>query len=186
MGAWLASGRQVEEEGDKKISTVYLICGNTASGKSTYSLNLAEQIGAVYFSIDPWMQTLYGSDYDPQTHDFAWLTERTQRCKKLIREVSEPILKNGISVILEIGFGDFDFREYYRKWALGIGADVSVHYLDIPVKERRRRVKKRNEEKGSTYAFEVTDEMFDYVEPMFVPPDEDELVNGKRITEYYT
>jgi len=165
------------------MSTVYLICGNTASGKSTYALNLTKQIGAVHFSIDPWMQTLYGSDYDPQTHDFAWLMERTERCKKQIREIAEPIIKNGISVILEIGFGDFESREFYRRWAQSIGADVSVHYLDIPVEERRRRVKKRNEEKGPTFAFEITDEMFDYVETMFVPPNEDELINGKRIAE---
>ena len=163
------------------MSTVYLICGNTASGKSTHALNLSEQIGAVHFSIDPWMQTLYGSDYNPQIHDFTWLMERTERCKKQIREISESIIKNGISVILEIGFGDFNSREYYRRWARSIGADVSVHYLDIPVEERRRRVKIRNEEKGPTFAFEVTDEMFDYVETMFEPPNEDEMINGKRI-----
>lgn len=164
------------------MSTVYLICGNTASGKSTYSIQFSEEINAIHFSIDPWMQTLYGPDYNPETHDFDWLLERTERVKSQMRKIAEPIIRSGISIVLEIGFGDFDSRAYYRNWAKSIGADVCIHYLDIPVEERRRRVRKRNEEKGPTFAFEVTDEMFDYVEGMFSPPDEDELVGGKRIT----
>ena len=53
------------------MSTVYLICGNTGAGKSTYSSLLAQQESAILFSIDPWMQNLYSADYNPKVHPFS-------------------------------------------------------------------------------------------------------------------
>ncbi|NJD01816.1 MAG: ATP-binding protein [Ruminiclostridium sp.] len=160
------------------MSTVFMICGNTAAGKSTYSLKLAKQENAIRFSIDPWMQTLYGADYDPQIHDFVWLIDRTERCKIQMREIAELLIKQNINIILDFGFGDIESRNYYKKWAESFGAEVSLHFLDVSTEERRERVHKRNKEQGPTYAFKVTDKMFDYVEPMFTPPSEDELING--------
>ncbi len=52
------------------MSTVYMVCGNTAAGKSTYSAALAKKQHAITFSIDPWMQTLYRADFDPATNNF--------------------------------------------------------------------------------------------------------------------
>ncbi len=163
------------------ISTVFIVCGNTAAGKSTYSAALAKEQNAIRFSIDPWMQTLYGADYNPSKNDFNWLIERTERCKIQMRHIAEQLIAQNISVVLDFGFGDRQSREYYRTWAISHGAEVSLHFLDVPMEERRRRVRKRNEEKGATFAFEVTDEMFDYVEAMFTPPSDDELVNGVRV-----
>ena len=163
------------------MSTVFLICGNTAAGKTTYSAELAKQYNAIQFSIDPWMQVLYSDDYDPQVHSFQWLIERTERCKTQMRIIAESLIKQGINVIFDFGFGDVETRKYYREWAVAQGAEVSLHFLDVPVEERRKRVHKRNEEKGASFAFEVTDEMFDYVESMFVPPSDDELINGVHI-----
>lgn len=165
------------------MSSVFLICGNTASGKSTYSMKMADEYHAVWFSIDCWMQLLYGADYNPETHDFQWLVERTERCKEVIRQVAETMIAQGVNVILEIGFNDTQSREYYSEWGTGLGADVYVHYLDVPVEIRRERVKKRNAEKGATFSFEVTDEMFDYAEQLFVAPSEKENIRLVRIVE---
>ena len=54
-------------------------------------------------------------------------------------------------------------------------------FLRRACEERRKRVHKRNKETDATFAFEVTGEMFDYVESMFVPPSDEELQNGTRI-----
>jgi predicted kinase len=164
-----------------KISTVFIVCGNTAAGKSTYSTTLAKTHNAIKFSINPWMQNLYGADYDPKTNDFNWLLERTERCKTQMRQIAEQLIFQNISVVLDFGFGDRESRKYYSEWAVAHGAEVSLHFLDVPVEERRKRVHKRNAKKGATFAFEVTDEMFDYVESMFTPPSDDELINGLRI-----
>ena len=166
------------------MSKVILVCGNTASGKSTYSMKIAKEYNAVWFSIDSWMQTLYGEDYNPGKNDFAWLLERTERCKKLIRSIAERNIEQDINIVLEIGFGDIKSREYYHKWGSDHGAEVYVHYLDVPVEIRRERVRKRNSEKGETFSFEVTDEMFDYVEHLFVPPSDKENINLVSIANF--
>jgi predicted kinase len=163
------------------VSTVFLVCGNTAAGKSTYSKELAKQHNAILFSIDPWMQTLYGADYNPQAHDFTWLIERTERCKTQMRRIAEMLIEKGINIILDFTFGDAESRKFYHEWAIMQGADVSLHFLDVPIEERRKRLHKRNEEKGPTYVFEVTDEMFNYMELKFSPPTDEELFNSLRI-----
>jgi len=127
------------------------------------------------------MQTLYGEDYDPEKHNLEWLTERTERCKAQIRQIAQSLISQSINVVFDFGFGDLESRKYYREWASSQGAEVSLHFLDVPAQERLERVHKRNKEKGATFAFEVTDEMFDYVETMFIPPSDEELANGFRI-----
>ena len=41
---------------------IHLICGSTGAGKTTYAKALAAKLGAVHFSIDQWMATLYWPD----------------------------------------------------------------------------------------------------------------------------
>ena len=165
------------------MSKVILVCGNTASGKSTYCMKIAKEYRAVWFSIDPWMQTLFGPDYQPDKHEFAWLSERTERCKNMIRKTAEQLIAQNIDVILEIGFGDIQSRAFYFAWGKEQGAEVVVHYLDVSAEIRRERVHKRNLEKGETFSFEVTDEMFDYMERFFVPPTEAEGIKLVRIIQ---
>jgi hypothetical protein len=52
---------------------------------------------------------------------------------------------------------------------------VKLHYLDVDVETRRARVRRRNVERAGTYAFEVSDAMFDVMERWFEPPTDDEL-----------
>jgi predicted kinase len=44
------------------MKKLILVCGSTGVGKTTYSLSLSKEIGAVRFSIDPWMKTLFSKD----------------------------------------------------------------------------------------------------------------------------
>lgn len=39
-----------------------------------------------------------------------------------------------------------------------------LHYLDVPVEERWRRVERRNAERGEIFRLEFTRQMFDFVE----------------------
>jgi predicted kinase len=56
--------------------------------------------------------------------------------------------------------------------------------LDVPAEERWRRVETRNTRKGETYqlGFDVTREMFDFVERLWEPPTHAEMIayNGVR------
>ena len=159
---------------------VILVCGPTGVGKTTYSMKLAEELGAIRFSIDPWMQNLYSKDM--KSLDYSWILERVERCGKQIWEVSEQILQLGGSVILDLGFSVKSQRDTFVGLAKDAGAVPEIHYLDAPVEQRRERVKGRNITKDpNLYSFEVTGFMFDFMEPKFEAPGENELKDGRKI-----
>ncbi len=132
------------------------------------------------FSIDPWMQTLFSKDI--KSLDYSWMIERVYRCYEQIWEVSKQILVLHGNVILDLGFTTKAQREIFIIKAKELGVNSEVHYLDIPLDVRKQRVKQRNVSKDSElYSFEVTDMMFNFMEPKFEVPDTEELVNGCTI-----
>ena len=162
------------------MARLILVCGPTGVGKTTYSLSLAKEIQAIKFSIDPWMQTLFSKDMT--SLDFELMMERVNRCSEQIWQVSEQILAINGNVILDLGFTTKDQRDIFANRARAMGLTPEVHYLDAPTKTRKQRVEKRNTEKDpAVYAFEVTEMMFNFMEPRFEVPDEDELNNGRKI-----
>jgi predicted kinase len=161
---------------------VIIVCGSTGAGKTTYALKLAQELGAVRFSIDPWMQNLFAKDM--QTLEYEWMIERVERCYKQIWEVSEQILSLGGTVVLDLGFTTQAQRAVFVEKSAKAGAPSEIHFLDVSAEVRRQRVKQRNDEQDpAVYAFEVTDYMFDFMEERFEAPDEDELENGKVVTD---
>jgi len=159
------------------MARLILACGPTGVGKTTYSLSLAKEIAAIKFSIDPWMQTLFAKDMEEL--DFTWMMERVNRCSDQIWQVSQQILAIDGNVILDLGFTTKEQRDVFSNKAKALGIKPEVHYLHAPTETRRKRVDKRNLEKDpSVYAFEVTDMMFEFMEPRFEVPDEEELKHG--------
>lgn len=159
------------------MARLILVCGATGAGKTTYSLSLCTDISAVRFSIDPWMQTLFASDM--KSVDYQWMIERVYRCYDQIWEVTEQILKLGGNVVLDLGFTTKDQRGVFVEKAKHLGLQAEVHYINAPPDVRKARVEKRNTEKDpAVYAFEVTNDMFNFMEPRFEVPDQEELAHG--------
>ena len=162
------------------MARLILVCGPTGVGKTTYSLSLSKEIEAIRFSIDPWMQTLFTKDMT--SLDYSWMIERVNRCYEQIWQVSEQILAIDGNVVLDLGFTTKEQRDVFSNRAKKMNINSEVHYLDAPTEIRKQRVDKRNLEKDpSVYAFEVTDMMFDFMEPRFEVPDQDELKYGCKL-----
>ena len=156
------------------MARLILVCGATGAGKTSYSITLAEDIDAVRFSIDPWMQTLYSKDM--KSLDFSWMMERVHRCYEQIWDVSKQILLLNGNVILDLGFTTKEQRDHFTSKAKELGVSAELHYLNVPVELRKKRVEERNKSKDpELYAFEVTDMMFNFMEPKFEMPDDEEL-----------
>jgi predicted kinase len=155
----------------------------TGAGKTTYALRLSDRLGAVRFSIDEWMATLFWMD-TPQPLDPAWSMERVERCLTQIWAVVARIAARNVPCVLDIGFGQMQSRARFAKLAGDAGLSVQLHFIDVPADERWRRVEARNAQKGETYqlGFDVTREMFDFVEGLWEPPTAAEMLayNGLR------
>ncbi len=156
--------------------TVHLLCGPTGAGKTTYGWKLAEAEGAVRFSIDEWMSALFWMD---ASHPFepAWAMERVQRCAAVIWRTAKDVCLAGAPCVLEIGLTSAEARNRCVALAREAGLSVRLHLVDAPREVRWERVQARNAEAGAAgqLPFELTREMFDFVETMWEPPTDAEL-----------
>jgi predicted kinase len=159
------------------VADVHLVCGGLGAGKSTYASALAATTGGLRLSTDPWMVNLFHPDRPP-SHGFEWALERMLRCETQMWEVAEPLLARGVVVVFDSGLPRRQDRDRWRRRALACGASPQLHYLDVDVETRRARVRRRNAERGATFAFEIGDAMFDRMEGHFEVPTADELAGA--------
>ncbi|MEE9444922.1 MAG: AAA family ATPase, partial [Cocleimonas sp.] len=100
-------------------------------------------------------------------------------------EVAEQVIYNKGNVVLDLGFTTKDQRKIFIDKAKVLGIKAEVHYISTPVNIRKQRVTKRNIEKNpDVYSFEVTDQMFQFMEPRFEAPRSDEISNGVVINTF--
>ena len=164
---------------------IHVVCGSTGAGKTTYAQALGERIGGVRFSIDEWMTVLFWMD-SPRPLQPAWSIERVERCRTQIWLTASRVALRGVPCILDIGLGQASSRARFVRLANELGLSTQLHFVDVPAEERWRRVEARNAAKGSTYhlPFDVTREMFDFVETLWEPPTDAEMAtsSGVRIS----
>jgi predicted kinase len=160
---------------------VILVVGCTGAGKTTYARRLANEIGAIRFSIDEWMVPLFGKDM-PVPARFDWMMERVNRCEAMIFEIVQQVVARGCPAVLDLGFTKKDHRDKFRLLCAEAGLSVVVHFVDALRETRWRRVEQRNQAKGETFAMTVDRSMFDFMETMWEPPQPNEWqANGGRL-----
>ena len=156
---------------------VILVVGCTGAGKTTYARTLADERGAIRFSIDEWMMPLFGPD-QPQPIRFDWMMERVNRCEAMIFSVAQQIVARGGTVVLDLGFTKKAHRDKFRALCAEAGISVAVHFIDALRETRWQRVEQRNREQGATFAMTVDRSMFDFMETMWEPPTPQEWQDG--------
>lgn len=161
---------------------IHLIVGNTGSGKTSYALELKKNTKGVVFSIDKWNKTLFLAD-KTENDGLEWFLERIERAESMIEDLIHQLENSNTDSILDLGLAKFEHREKFRKFALDNNYLIQIHFLDISKETRWKRVIKRNEEKGETYAFEVSRDNFEFMEKWFEKPSAQEMQKGKTISE---
>lgn len=156
------------------MTTAHIICGSAGAGKTIYSLRLAEETGALRFTIDEWMAMLFWMDA-PESGSYPWALERVERCQRQMLALCGQLRGKGVDIILDLGFFQRDQRKHVRQALLGLEMNPRLHYLDVPATVRWERISNRNVDKGGTYSLEVTRDMFDFCEDLFEVPNEVEL-----------
>ena len=161
---------------------VHLICGSTGAGKTTYALKLASDLGAIRFSLDEWMATLFWMDI-PAEGASGWAFERLDRCTAQIWAMVVQLAAKGIPSVLDFGFVRRADRTAIAALAARGNLAITLHVLDVPAEIRWQRVQARNAGQGETYRFAIPRERFDDTERLWEPPGDSELaaLNGTRI-----
>lgn len=129
---------------------IHLVCGSTGAGKTTYAQELSDELEGVRFSIDEWTATLFWMD-TPWPLDPAWSMARVARCDAQIWRTARSVAARGVPCVLDPGFTSAEQRARYVRQATEAGLPAQLHYMDVPPRERWRRVQVRNEQKGDTY-----------------------------------
>jgi len=135
------------------------------SGKTTFGKKLASDIGAVRFSPDEALINRGQDGFDTSARIEVEHIQWVAAC---------DALRGGKDVILENGFWERAERDRIRAEAINLGAQVKLHFLDVPISDLKRRLKTRNQDVPNG-SFHVDPEMLDKWEAMFEPPTMDEL-----------
>src|SRR2546425_12734498 len=89
--------------------------------------------------------------------------------------LSQDLLAQGQSVILEWGHWARVERDEKRLGARALGVGVELHYLDAPLEELIERAERRNAS-GEWTASPMTRAHFERWATIFQPPDEEEIL----------
>jgi predicted kinase len=154
-----------------RVTTLYLLCGKIASGKSTLARRLAERPATLLITMDHWMSRLFSTE-NRTIEDFARLSAR-------LRDAMGPhvvdVLRHDLSVVLDFPANTVKWRSWMRS--LIDEADVAneLHVLDVPDAICKQRLRQRNAE--GEHPYEVSEETYELFMSYFVPPRPDEGFN---------
>ena len=150
----------------KKMPTLFLICGLPGSGKSTVAKQLESERRALRLTPDEWMERIIGTGYDE---------EKRAAIESLQWDIAQRLLSRGVDVVLESGFWSRTERDQVRARAKELGAEARRIFLDIPREELRRRLAQRNAVLPPDSKFLVNLSDLDVCAKMFQRPTPDEL-----------
>src|SRR5215467_7936432 len=155
----------------KSPTTLYLLCGKIAAGKSTLARQLATRPATLLITMDDWMSVLYPTE-NRTIEDFARLSAR-------LREAMEPhvvdILRQDLSVVLDFPANTVKWRRWMRSLITEANVAHELHVLDVSDAICKARLRKRNE--SGEHQYQVDEATYDLFMSYFVRPTPDEGFN---------
>ncbi|MGZ0783733.1 AAA family ATPase [Pseudomonas saponiphila] len=149
-------------------TTLHLLCGKIASGKSTLASHLAQACGSVLISEDQWLAQLYPG----QIHSLADYLQHAQRLKDVLEPLVIAMLQAGTGVVLDFPANTLAQRSGLRALADRAGVAHRLHFLDVDEDICRTRLHERNDR--GDHPFSTSEEQFALICSYFVPPRADE------------
>lgn len=153
------------------MTTLHLVIGQIASGKSTLVSELSLQEQTIAIDEDSWLSKLHGEEIK-SIADYVRLSNN-------LRNVLSPhivdLLVNGLSVVLDFQANTCEARDWMKGLALQAGVESQFHFLDVPDAVCKERLKQRNAQ--SDHQFSANEEDFDRITSYFQIPDDKEDLN---------
>jgi predicted kinase len=152
-------------------TTLHLLCGKVASGKSTLAKSLAAAEGTVLLQEDFWLSSLYADELTTLS-DYVRYSER-------LRNAMEPhivqLLQSGLSVVLDFQANTAENRNGMRRIFEAAGCRHQLHVLNVSDEVCKARLRARNA--SGSHEFQVSDEEFDRISSYFERPTDEEGFN---------
>ena len=152
-------------------TTLHLLCGKIAAGKSTLTAQLAKNPGTVVISEDDWLARLYPGDM-VSVADYV-------RCSARFKDAMTPhlvaLLRSGVSIVLDVPANTTTHRAWMRELFEMAQVNHQLPYLDVPDAVCKARLRARNA--SGEHDFAATDEQFDLITSHFVAPTSNEGFN---------
>jgi predicted kinase len=154
---------------DATQSRLIIVCGLPGSGKTTHAKMLQAQLRAIRFSADEWMDALALN---------LWDERRREKIEALQWQLSQEILAQGLTVIIEWGTWGRSERDSLRTRARELGAAVELHYLSASVDVLFDRVRCREMENPPIQR----DQLVHWAEIFQVPTPDEMALFDKALT----
>ena len=152
-------------------TTLYLLCGRIAAGKSTLARTLAARPSTVLIAMDDWMSVLFPTE-NRTIDDFAMLSAR-------LRAAMGPhvveLLRQDVSVVLDFPANTVCWRDWMRSMIAEAQVAHELHLLNVPEAVCKERLAQRNS--SGWHPYQVDEATFDEFTRYYVPPGPDEGFN---------
>ena len=137
------------------MATLHLIVGLPCSGKTALARQLETKYSALRLTTDEWHIRLFGHDYwddmteaEERTHD-----ARHKSVESTMWDVAARVLVLGVDVILDFGCWVRSQRDEFRSRTRALGADFTIHFVDVPEEVLFERLKARNQMQAAEVFF---------------------------------
>ena len=146
-------------------TTLHVLSGKLASGKTTLARRIAQECGAILIGEDIWLDRLFPGEIAT----FEDYLHRSRRFRSALEPHLRALLQCGTSVVLDFAGNVPAERAWVRGVAEGL-ADVVCHYIQASDELCKRQLRQRNAElpAGSQH---TTDDEFDAIRKYFVVPE---------------
>jgi predicted kinase len=152
-------------------TTLYLLCGKIAAGKSTLARQLAARPGTLLITMDDWMSILYPTENNT-IEDFTRLSAR-------LRDAMGPhivdILRQDLSVVLDFPANTVKWRAWMHSLFSTANVAHELHVLDLPDAICKARLRLRNA--SGEHQYQIDEATYDLFMNYFVLPTADEDFN---------
>jgi len=146
-------------------TTLHMVCGKIASGKSTLTTTLAGAERTILISEDVWMSRLYPGEI----LSFEDYVRCAGRIKHVVAEHTHSLLCAGVSVVLDFPFNTVASRAWGYGLSKRAGCGHRLHYLDVSDEVCKTRLRARNAR--GEHPFQTSETEFEQITRYFVPPD---------------
>lgn len=145
-------------------TTLHVLSGKLASGKTTLAGRIAQEYGAVLICEDIWLDRLFPGEIGT----FEDYLNRSRRFRSAIEPHLRALLQCDTPVVLDFAGNVPAERAWVRSVAEGL-ADVVCHYIQASDELCKRQLHQRNATlpAGSQH---TTDDEFDAITKYFVVP----------------